>query len=96
MKYKNIAIAGAIVVGSQSGKSEENVISVQSLDKSGFDSMIIKNLFNKEGIVLCPTDFLKVSVEDEGKNIKFESLDQISIIVPRDFANGVGNKDFKN
>lgn len=43
--------------------------------------------------ILTENDFIRVLIDEEGKNIEFKTLDQISIIVPYNHALGVGNKD---
>lgn len=98
MKYSKVVVAGAIVVSSQSGKADESVlISTNNLVNSGYDEHIVRSIFYyNKGLNLNANDFLKVSAENEGNNIKFETLDQVSIVVPRDLACGVGNKDFKD
>lgn len=63
------------------------------LNELGINQKSVFHYYNeKTGKILKLNDLIKVVADDEGKNIKFETLDQISIIVPADRAFGSFNK----
>lgn len=69
------------------------VLRVSELDNIGISSAnIITQYQVQKRKTLNINEVVKVSSRDEGKNIKFETLDKISITVPSYTASGSFNK----
>lgn len=93
MKSTNILVAGSIVVGHQAVYAVSKTVRVSDLDQNGFNEQLVRDEFRRiSGSELTSNEFLKVSAEDEGKELNFETLDHLSFTVPRDSASGVDNK----
>lgn len=90
MLYAHSPFGG--IVDYQSNINYIQLSEIQGKTSTPFAQYVV-NKFNIIGKKINPTDFLKVSVENEGSHLKFETLDKIVITVPVEFASGVGNKD---
>lgn len=91
-KIKSI-VAGSVLLGSHVGMAQTHVIPAKDLDKLNIDIHIVSDHFRTQtGVELNSSDVLKVSSENEGKNLRFETLDSISVVVPIEFARGSENK----
>jgi len=66
---------------------------VEDLAKINKDlSVTVSEGYSRLGRELNFNEILKVSINEEGSRIKFETLDQISIIVSANHADGPFNK----
>lgn len=73
--------------------SSDALIEVRDLYEAGINQqIIIQNYQQYEGRTLNLNELVKVSPTDEGKNLKFETFDAISIVVPFALATGPFNK----
>ena len=94
MKSSRIAISLIIALGSIIVKAEEHIAKIKDLEtiKINNDS-IVTTFLNLNGIKLNSEDEIRVSADEEGENIKFETLDHLSIVVSIDSISGGFNKD---
>lgn len=68
-------------------------LKVNELRKIGINSILLKEEFlKKKNISLDLNEMIKVSSSNEGNEIKFETLDKISIVVDVYSADGGWNK----
>lgn len=73
--------------------NQQTLISVNDLEKIGINSrQVIVQYQVKKGITLNLNEMIKVSSQDEGKSINFETLDQISVTVLAHDSDGSPNK----
>ena len=73
--------------------NQQAIVSVNELEKIGVNSQHVIVLYQVEkGVTLNLNEMIKVSSQDEGKSINFETLDHISIIVSVDNSDGGWNK----
>ncbi len=71
----------------------EMMVRVGDLDELGISSKFVMESYRASvGRMLNLNELIKVSQKNEGKNINFETLDQISVIVPVFSADGSWNK----
>lgn len=71
----------------------EMMVRVGDLDELGISSKVVVEFYKvSAGRMLNLNELIKVSQKDEGKNINFETMDRISIIVPVFSADGSWNK----
>lgn len=69
------------------------LLKVSDLEKFGISSKIVISQYQKKNIrELNLDELIKVSPNEESKNIKFETFDKISVVVPVDIAAGAWNK----
>lgn len=69
------------------------LILTKDLDRVGVSIEIVQDTYRlNKGRVLDLNEMVKVSAENEGSEIKFETLDHISITVPVHSAAGSWNK----
>ena len=95
MKLKHIAVGSALIAGAQSVKADRT-FAVKDLNLNGFLSQVVSEQFSSTyGLNLNPSEFLKVSAEDEGSNIRFETMDHLSVTIDAKSALGIGNKDLQ-
>lgn len=96
MKIKNTLITGLVAISSQLSHASQNdiVVPVSDLENFGISPTIVHQMFFEQyNMSLNWSEYLKVSKEDEGKSIRFETFDHYSTVVPIDSAHGVFNKD---
>jgi hypothetical protein len=92
-KISAIAITSA-VAGTQIAFAKTKVISVRNLSSAGINTDVVALAFQSQvGVKVNLNEMLKVRAEDEGKNIRFETLDNFSVVVPIQYAMGPFNKD---
>jgi hypothetical protein len=84
MQNKKTILLAATLLGLHNTESHaEHLFAAQELVARGFDfEKLAQEFRNQAGVRIEADDRFKVSLEDEGKNIKFETLDRYSIIVP--------------
>ena len=93
IKVKSI-IATSVLLSSQAGSASAESVLLRDLEQLGIDSAQVKAAFKEQvGINLDINDSMKVSFENEGQSIRFETLDHLSVLVPIMHARGVFNKD---
>lgn len=69
------------------------IVQVRDIEKLNSNlATLVNEKYNKLGRNLDFNELIKVSFYDEGSHIKFETLDQISVIVAADSADGPYNK----
>jgi len=69
------------------------ILSIRDLEKIGISAQKVISVYEiKKGIKLNLNDMIKVSSNDEGQTINFETLDQISINVRASDSDGNPNK----
>jgi hypothetical protein len=86
-------IATVVAIGAQLSTANATQSTVQDLYQLGVNPDYVISAFHESiDIKLNPNEALKVTYEDEGKNIRFETLDNFSLVVPIDDAIGIGNK----
>lgn len=92
-EFKIIATS-AILTASFSTANASTQISVKDLNKFGLDSALIATAFQDQlQINLNPNELIKVSYDNEGKDIKFETLDHYSVFISAPTMSlGAGNK----
>lgn len=74
-------------------QDNQAAIPINELERIGINIQSLQIHYQmKTGKTLNLTDMIKVSTTDEGKNIKFETLDKISITVDAFSAAGNWNK----
>jgi hypothetical protein len=95
MKISKTLLSSLVLISSQisrAGTTEINV-TLGELEKYGISTTIVQEEFyNHHQISLNWDEYLKVSKDDEGKNIRFETYDQYSTVVAIDGAFGAKNK----
>lgn len=76
-------IATTAIIGTQlSIANASNQIPLKDLNRFGIDSEAVSALFKENiNVNLNPNELLKVTYENEGKNIQFETLDNYSVTV---------------
>lgn len=90
--YRALFLAGVVSVQASSS-SGSSLLPLNRLPEIGLDPIVVKNIFqNEKNVTLKWDEVLKVSADEEGKEISFDSLDGISIVVPADAALGSPNK----
>ena len=96
MNVKNTLLSGIVVISSQLSQASQTdmILPLGELGKHGISPKLVQEEFyNLYQINLNWNEYLKVSKEDEGKNIRFETYDHFSTVVTIDSAHGVFNKD---
>lgn len=100
MSKKNLQngiIAGTVVgisAGAANAESGLRAIAVKDLHTHGINRELVTTLFlQKQGIDLNLNEILQVELDEEGKNLKLETMDHLSVSVDLFSARGVGNKD---
>jgi hypothetical protein len=99
MNVKNTLLSGIVVISSQLSQASQTdmILPLGELEKHGISPKLVQEEFyNLYQINLNWNEYLKVSKEDEGKNIRFETYDHFSTVVTIDCAHGVFNKDRSN
>jgi hypothetical protein len=95
MKVNKTLLSSIIAISSQLSHAGQTdvVITLAELEKHGISPILVQEeFFNLYQINLNWNEYLKVSKEDEGKNIRFETYDHYSTVVTIDSAHGVCNK----
>lgn len=95
MNLKNTLLSGIVVISSQLSHASQAdmILPLGELEKHGISPTLVQEEFyNLHQISLNWNEYLKVSKEDEGKNIRFETYDHFSTVVTIDSAHGVCNK----
>lgn len=98
MDLKKALVSVLAIFSSQITRAGENyiVVQVHNLDEHGISAQVVREEFyNRYQVNIDWNEYLKVSKEDEGKDIRFETYDRFSTIVSIARAHGVGNKGFK-
>lgn len=94
MKYTKAIFTGAVAVTGSTAIAGEKLILAKELGLHGLDYQKIAQIYkNHSNINLNPNELLKVTRDEEGKHIRFETLDHLSVVVPIYHARGVANKD---
>jgi len=95
MGKRKIGVFGSAVLGMQIGVApNETVITVGELDKLGLNKEAVIDQFRHQtGVDLDLNQLIKVNSENEGSELRFETFDSISVVVPIEFARGPYNKD---
>lgn len=93
MKILKLLTVGSLV-GVQAAASEIQIIlPLQDLEQIGINPLVVREIFlHQKGIKLDWNKSLKVGIGEEGKEINFDSLDGISILVPADASMACPNK----
>lgn len=87
-----LGLFGALF-GLQAHASGEELIAVQDLKAQSIDPVSVSFAFQEKfGVSLTNNDILKVSYEKEGGNLRFDTLDNLSVVVPILEARGSENK----
>lgn len=101
MNVRKFIISAILPILGLSGRSDAQGLSkidwgkikLKNLNTIGVNPENIFNAFmSQHGVRIELNEVLKVSTEDEGKNIRFESLDHFSVVVPIMSASGPRNK----
>ena len=91
-KIGSLAALGVGIVSSPKIANAEQITTLKKLVASGINHEFIVTKFHEAQINIGWTEALKVSAEDEGKKIRLETLDRISVVVPIESAVGNPNK----
>jgi hypothetical protein len=95
MNVKKTLLSGIVIISSQLARASqvEMILPLSELEKHGISpSVVQEEFYNLYQINLNWNEYLKVSKEDEGKNIRFETYDHFSTVVSIASAHGVCNK----
>lgn len=88
-------IATIVTLGTQLTTAHATQSAVQDLHQLGINPNYVISAFHENvDIRLNPSEALKVTYENEGKNIRFETLDNFSLVVAIGDAIGAFNKDY--
>jgi hypothetical protein len=90
---KSKIIMGTTILASAQPSLAIELIKVGELSISGISQDLVINKFQSEGINLNQDELLEMSTDEEGKKIKFETMDNISVNIDINSALGIGNKD---
>ena len=86
-------LSGTVIFGSLFARAEDYEMKVRDISDLGIPPQLVTDAFQGiHGICLKQDSSVKVSPNEEGNSIKFETLDHLSIIVPHHTARGSFNK----
>ncbi|MGZ3800980.1 MAG: hypothetical protein ACXVCR_11675 [Bdellovibrio sp.] len=92
-KSKSGLIIGTVVAANASAANLNEKIALKDIHSLGINKKLVESAFlQSRGINLNMNEVLKVSIDEEGKNYKFDTLDNISVIVPIESAIAAPNK----
>ncbi|MGE5085444.1 MAG: hypothetical protein ACM3MG_04030 [Bacillota bacterium] len=92
-KVNTVVIGGITMLTQLAHASETANIALKNFNQIGLDPEVIQEIYRKQADVeLDWNEVLKVSADEEGKNININTLDGISVVVPIYSAAGPFNK----
>lgn len=95
MNLKSVLVSIMAILSSQITQAGEShlIVPVSDLEDLGISAKAIQEEFyNRHQVNIDWDEYLKVSKENEGKEIRFETYDNFSTIVPIARAHGTFNK----
>jgi hypothetical protein len=94
MKKLNTILAGGIAAAAQIAQaSNEVALPLKDLNQIGVNPEAVEEAYREQANVKIDwNEILKVSADDEGKNINVHTINGISVVVPIYSASGPFNK----